>query len=120
VVVQIGADMAKTGRVVLLISVLLTLVVACRNSGPKLDDRVLQLSITYSTDGPRSAQMTGGRGAASPQHTVECRIASGDKPIIGRATSDPFGAFTMELDYRDLPKRPPTVDDYDSFNEIIE
>lgn len=108
-------------RMLMLGMVTLMVIAACGgDGGPKLDDRVLQLSITYSINGPTRAEMIGGRGAAATNSTVECRMTTGDEPVIGQATADQFGAFTMPLDQTAFPAQPPTADEYKTFNETVE
>lgn len=96
-----------------------TLLVAC-GGGAKLDDRVLQLSVTYSAEGPILATMQGDRGAATSGATVECRLTTEGKPLVGQATADQFGAFEMTLDHTEFPDRLPSADEYREFNETIE
>jgi hypothetical protein len=93
---------------------------ACGGGGAQLDARVLELSLVYSAQGPTMAQMTGERGAATAGATVECRLASGEKPILGEATANEFGAFEMTLDHSAFPRRVPTADEFRSFNETVE
>lgn len=95
------------------------LLVAC-GGGEKLDGRVLELSLTYSSEGPILAEMHGDRGAATSGATVECRLTTGDKPLVGQATANQFGAFEMTLDHTQFPDRLPTADEFTSYNETIE
>lgn len=106
----------RTGILIVLLAVI---VASCRG-GTELDARVLQLSIAYSADGPVAAEIIGGRGAASGTTDVECRLAEGDQQIIGLATSNQFGGFTMPLDQTAFPQRIPTADEFATFNEIVE
>lgn len=112
----------KTRRTILVLTVMLiALVIAgCGGGGPQIDNRVLQLSISYSTGGPVAAQMSGGRGAASSGSSIECRMSEGDDDVIGRATANQFGAFTMELDHTAFPERAPSAEEFGTFNEIVE
>ncbi len=98
---------------------LLLLLVAC-GGGAKLDDRVLQLSMTYTAEGPIEARMIGERGAATADVTVECRLTSGDRPSLGEATANEIGAFEMELDHTKFPERLPSAEEFRTFNETIE
>ena len=99
--------------------VLLPLIAAC-GGGEKLDARVLELSVTYSAEGPILAMMTGERGSATSGATVECRLTIEDRPLVGQATADQFGAFEMTLDHTKFPDRLPTADEYATYNETIE
>lgn len=96
------------------------IIAGCGGGGPQIDNRVLQLSISYSTGGPVAAQMSGGRGAASAGSSIECRIADGERDVIGRATANQFGAFTMELDHTAFPERAPSAEEFRTFNEVVE
>lgn len=96
------------------------LLAACGGGGPRLDDRVLQLSITYTVDGPASAELTGSRGAATAGADVECRLTTDGEPLVGEATANQFGAFTMPLDHTRFPPRIPNAEEFKTFNEIIE
>lgn len=98
---------------------LLLFVVAC-GGGERLDARVLELSVTYSATGPVLATMTGDRGAATSGTTVECRLTTRDRPLVGQATADQFGAFEMTLDHTKFPDRLPSADEYATYNETIE
>lgn len=100
--------------------VLLTLLFVACGGGEKLDARVLELSITYSAEGPILAMMTGARGAATTGVTVECRLTTGDKPLVGQATADQFGAFEMTLDHTEFPERAPGAEQFATFNDTIE
>lgn len=107
-------------QLVLSLALLGLLLAGCGGGGPKLDARVLGLSVVYSANGPVSAEMTAGRGAATANADVECRLTTGDKPIIGTATANQFGAFTMPLDYTAFPQRVPTADEFRTFNDTVE
>lgn len=100
--------------------VLALLLAACGGGGPQIDNRVLQLSISYDSSGPTNAQITGGRGAAASGAAIECRVTTGDQPTVGRSTANEFGAFTMALDHEEFPERPPGVTDFEDFNDVIE
>lgn len=106
-------------RLVLPVALLALLLAAC-GGGARLDDRVLQLSMVYTVEGPVRAEMIGTRGAASAGREVECRLTTGDKPIVGKAVADDVGAFRMELDHTLFPERIPTADEYRTFNQTIE
>ncbi len=101
------------------VSGLLLLLVAC-GGGEKLDDRVLQLSVTYTSEGAIKAEMVGDRGAATSGKNVECRLTTGDKPIVGQTTANEFGAFQMALDHTAFPERIPSGEAFKTFNETIE
>ena len=88
--------------------------------GEKLDARVLELTITYSAEGPILATVTGDRGAATGGATIECRLATGEKPLLGQSTANQFGAFEMTLDHTELPDRIPSADEFPTFNETVE
>ena len=102
-----------------LLALLALLFVAC-GGGKKLDARVLELSVTYSAEGPVLATMTGERGAATSGATIECRLTSEGKPLVGQATANQFGAFDMTLDHTKFPDRLPTAADFAGYNETIE
>jgi len=104
---------------ILFLALLGLALVAC-GGGKKLDGRVLELSITYSTEGPVLATMKGERGAATGGATIECRLTAGDKPLVGQATANQFGAFDMTLDHTKFPDGLPTADEYATYNETIE
>ncbi len=108
-----------TAVVLSLLAVLSMVLVAC-GGGEKLDGRVLELSVTYSAEGPVLAMMHGDRGAATGGATVECRLTTGDKPLVGQATANEFGAFEMTLDHTEFPDRLPTADEFSTYNETIE
>jgi hypothetical protein len=95
------------------------LLVAC-GGGAQLDDRVLQLSMTYTAGGPVEARMVGERGAATADTMVECRLTTGDKPLVGQTTANEIGAFVMELDHTKFPERIPSTAEFATFNETIE
>jgi hypothetical protein len=97
-----------------------SLLAACGGGGAQLDARVLELSLVYSVQGPTMARMSGERGAATAGATVECRLATGDKPMLGETTANEFGAFEMTLDHGAFPRRVPTADEFRSFNETVE
>lgn len=101
-------------------TMLLLALAGCGGGGAELDARVLQLSVGYSVDGPASATMSGGQGAASGGAEVECRMAEGNEQIIGEATADEVGAFEMELDPSAFPQRVPDADAFSRFNETVE
>src|SRR5690606_7029858 len=69
------------------------LLVACGGGGPQLDARVLQLSVSYTVEGPSSAELRGDTGAASAGAEVECRLTTDGKPLVGEATANEVGAF---------------------------
>ena len=100
--------------------VALPILLAACGGGARLDDRVLQLSVVYSVEGPVHAEMIGSRGAASAGREIECRLTTGDKPIVGEAVADEVGAFRMELDHTLFPERVPSADEYREFNKSIE
>lgn len=112
--------MARIITTQLCLLVLLSLVLPACGGGEKLDGRVLELSLTYSADGPVLAEMRGDRGAATGGATVECRLTTGDKPLVGQATADQFGAFEMTLDHTKFPDRLPTADEFLDYNDNIE
>lgn len=105
---------------------LLTIILAglllngCGGGGPEIDARVLQLSLTYSIDGPRAGTVNGDKGAATSGAEVECRLTGGDKPQIGTATAGETGAFEMDLDLASLPQQLPDGDTYNQLNESVE
>lgn len=105
---------------VLMFALIVLLIAGCGGGGPQVDNRVLQLSISYSAGGPVAAQMSGGRGAASAGSIVECRMSEGDGDVIGSATANQFGAFTMALEHTAFPERAPSAEEFQTFNEIIE
>ena len=98
---------------------LLLLLAAC-GGGEKLDARVLELSVTYSAGGPVAAEMSGDPGAATSGTTVECRLTGEDKPVVGEAVANEFGAFEMTLDHTEFPQRLPSADEYTTYNDTIE
>lgn len=109
----------RRSRLWMLVSLVPLLLASC-GGGEKLDARVLELSVTYSVEGPILAMMTGARGAATSGATVECRLTADDKPLVGQATADQFGAFEMTLDHTEFPDRAPGADEYATFNDTIE
>ena len=103
-----------------MLAILVLPILSACGGGEKLDARVLELSVTYSAEGPILAMMTGERGAATSGATVECRLTLDDKPLVGQATADQFGAFEMTLDHTEFPDRLPGADEYATYNETIE
>ena len=101
------------------LALLALFLVGC-GGGEKLDGRVLELSVTYNAEGPILATMNGDRGAATGGATVECRLTNGDKPLVGQATANQFGAFEMTLDHTLFPDRLPSADEFGTYNETIE
>jgi hypothetical protein len=118
VLFEFPSMMLLTRRAALLLA-LLSLLAAC-GGGAKLDDRVLQLALTYTAEGPVEARMIGERGAATADTMVECRLTTGDKPLVGQATANEIGAFDMELDHAEFPERIPSTAEFTTFNETIE
>ena len=101
------------------LALLTVFLVAC-GGGERLDARVLELSVTYSAQGPVLAEMHGDRGAVTGGATVECRLTAGEKPVVGQATANQFGAFEMTLDHTQFPDRLPSADEFATYNETIE
>lgn len=107
-------------KVLPVIAVCAVLLAACGGGGPQLDARVLQLSISYTVEGPASAELRGDTGAAAAGAEVECRLTTDGEPKVGEATANEVGAFTMELDHTRFPERIPNAEEFSTFNEIIE
>ena len=105
---------------VVLLTIVGALLASCDGGGEKLDARVLELSLVYSAEGPVMARMVGDRGAATAGANVECRLANGDKTMLGEAVANEFGAFEMELDHTAFPERVPTAEEFRTFNETVE
>ena len=104
----------------LLITLAVSLLAACGGDDASLDARVMQLSLTYSMQGPSTASMSGGSGAASAGALVECRYAEGDQPLLGSATANDVGAFEMTLDPAPFPQKLPSTQEYSTLNELVE
>ena len=99
---------------------LVVVLVACGGGGPTLDNRVLQLNLTYSFSGPTAAMLNGGDGAAAAGSDVECRLTAGGRPVIGLAVASETGAFEMELDLDLLPQQLPDSETFHRLNETVE
>ncbi len=103
----------------LLATMVVFLLAGCRG-GEELDNRLLQLSLVYSIEGPKSGTMDGTTGAATGGAEVECRMAEGEKLLIGSTTANERGAFLMDLDASFFPPRLPGSDDFQLLNETVE
>lgn len=99
---------------------MLLLLAACGGGGPSLDNRVLQLNLTYSISGPVEAILSGGNGAAAAGAEVECRLTASGRPVVGVAVASDTGAFEMELDLELLPQQLPDNDTFQRLNDTVE
>lgn len=106
---------------VVYVAILLGLVLAsCGGSGPSLDNRVLQLNLTYSISGPVEAIISGATGAAAAGAEVQCRLTASGRPVVGVAVASDTGSFDMELDLELLPQQLPDTDTFRRLNETVE
>jgi hypothetical protein len=106
---------------VVLIAILTGLIfTACGGGGPTLDNRVLQLRMTYSITGPIEAVMAGDTGAATAGAEIECRLTASGRPVLGTAIASDTGSFEMQLDLELLPRQLPDGETFHSLNETVE
>lgn len=99
---------------------ILLVLAACGGSGPSLDNRVLQMNLTYSINGPVEAILRGSEGAAAAGAEVECRLTASGRPVVGAALASDTGSFDMELDLELLPQQLPDSDTFQRLNESVE